>query len=65
MECNKEENSKNCICTWEDCPRKGLCCQCIKYHWSRNELPACFFSKKAERTYDRSVEKFIEDQKVK
>jgi len=28
-----------------------------------NELPACFFSKEAERTYDRSVEKFIGDRK--
>ena len=28
------------------------------------ELPACFFSKEAEKTYDRSIGKFIEDQKT-
>jgi len=26
-------------------------------------LPACFFSKEAEKIYDRSIKKFIEDQK--
>jgi hypothetical protein len=25
-------------------------------------LPACFFSAKAERTYDRSIQKFIAHQ---
>jgi len=26
-------------------------------------LPGCYFSKEAEKTYDRSIEKFIEDNK--
>jgi len=63
MECKKEQNLNNCPCTWPDCPRKGICCECIRYHWQKGELPACFFSKEAERTYDRSIRKFIEDQK--
>ena len=62
MECKKEENLRDCPCTWSDCSRKGLCCECIKYHWQRGELPACFFSKEAEKTYDRSIENFIKDQ---
>jgi hypothetical protein len=64
MECKEQENLKNCPCTYPDCPRKGICCECIKYHWQKGELPACFFSPEAEKTFDRSIEKFIEDQKI-
>jgi len=64
MECKKEENIKDCPCTYPGCERKGICCECIKYHWGRGELPACFFSKEVEKTYDRSIKKFIEDQKT-
>jgi len=57
MECiNKEKNLKDCNCTY-DCDKKGLCCECIKYHRDRGEFPACFFSKDAEKTFDRSFEK--------
>ncbi len=62
-ECKKEKNLNKCSCTYPDCPRRGICCECIKYHWESGELPACFFSKEAEKTYDRSIKKFIEDQK--
>jgi len=61
MECKQEENLRDCPCTWANCSRKGKCCDCIKHHWENGELPACFFSKEAERTYDRSVENFIKD----
>jgi len=63
MDCKQEQNLKTCPCTWPDCPRKGICCDCIKYHWQNGELPACFFSKEAEKTYDRSIENFIREQK--
>lgn len=63
MECQKEENLETCPCTWPGCSRKGICCECIKYHWQRKELPARFFSKEAEKTYDRSIENFIREQK--
>ena len=62
MECQKQENSTNCSCTYLDCPRKGICCECIRYHLARKELPACFFSTKVEKTYDRSFERFIKEQ---
>jgi len=62
MKCpHEDENLENCNCTYEPCPRKGKCCQCIKYHLARQELPACCFSNQAEATYDRSFKKFIED----
>ncbi len=61
MECKKEANLAHCNCTYEPCSRKGICCECISYHKGLNELPACFFSAEAERTYDRSIKKFIEE----
>jgi hypothetical protein len=61
MECKKDTNLKICNCTYEPCPRKGLCCECIVYHRKYNELPACFFSDEVEKTYDRSIRRFIEE----
>lgn len=63
MECRKEKNLDGCPCTYPECERKGLCCECVRYHKGRRELPACLFSAEAEKTYDRSFEKFIEDNK--
>lgn len=57
---NQKENLKDCPCTYPGCEKKGICCQCLRYHLSRGELPACCFPPKIERTYDRSIEKFIE-----
>lgn len=62
MECCQDDNLKNCACSYP-CERKGRCCDCVTYHKRRGELPACFFSEAAERTYDRSISKFIEDNK--
>jgi len=61
MECQIDENLATCPCTYPDCPRKGKCCECIKYHLASNELPACCFSKEAEKTFDRSFKKFMEE----
>jgi hypothetical protein len=58
MECRKDRNSRSCNCTYEPCPRKGMCCDCLSYHRESRELPACFFPASAERTYDRSFEHF-------
>lgn len=59
MECKKSTNLDRCNCTYEPCSRKGICCECVAYHRAMNQLPACFFSAEAERTYDRSFRKFI------
>ncbi|MFQ5721783.1 MAG: DUF6485 family protein [Candidatus Aminicenantales bacterium] len=64
-ECQETKNLERCNCTWEPCSRKGICCQCIQYHWSMKELPACFFPDEVEKTYDRSLKKFIEIYKNK
>ncbi|HDZ85684.1 MAG TPA: hypothetical protein ENH35_04015 [Candidatus Moranbacteria bacterium] len=61
MECKREENKKSCPCT-HDCSRRGICCECIRHHQERDELPGCYFSAETEKTYDRSVDKFISDR---
>ncbi|MBL7100378.1 MAG: hypothetical protein ISS23_00315 [Nanoarchaeota archaeon] len=63
MECKREkreQNMKNCNCSYEPCARKGVCCECIAHHRSNNQLPACFFPDEVEKTYDRSKTKFVE-----
>lgn len=55
-----ERNIEFCNCTYEGCPRKGNCCECLQYHLRMNELPACVFPDDVERTWDRSFKRFIE-----
>ncbi|MGC8872880.1 MAG: DUF6485 family protein [Chloroflexia bacterium] len=60
VECrHHEENLKRCTCTYEPCSRKGFCCECLAYHRAMGELPGCLFSPEVERTYDRSVARFV------
>jgi hypothetical protein len=59
MECSIKENLKFCTCTYEPCPRKGKCCECLRYHWNMKELPGCLFPPDAEKTYNRSLSYFI------
>lgn len=63
MECTIEINKQKCTCSYESCSRKGRCCECVTYHRERGELPGCFFSPEIERTYNRSIAKFIQTQK--
>jgi len=60
LECNIDANRDKCTCTYEPCERKGKCCDCIRYHRSLGELPGCLFPPDVERTYDRSIAKFVE-----
>ena len=60
MECKKEENLKFCNCSYS-CAKKGICCECVKFHRERKELPACFFSDEVEKSYDRSFDRFIRE----
>lgn len=59
MECNLSANKTKCNCTYEPCSRKGRCCECLSFHWGMKELPACLFPAQVERTYDRSLARFI------
>ncbi len=61
MKCpNKERNLTLCTCTYAGCEKHGLCCECLHYHRKKGALPACYFPADAEKTYDRSIEYFIE-----
>ena len=58
MECKQAQNRQNCNCSYEPCLKKGACCDCLLFHLSSRELPACCFPPDAERSYDRSFEHF-------
>ncbi|MCK4414180.1 MAG: cytosolic protein [Candidatus Eisenbacteria sp.] len=58
MDCKQAENLNTCNCTYDPCSRKGICCDCIRYHLRMRELPGCCFPDSAERTFDRSFEHF-------
>ncbi len=60
---NQKTNLANCNCSYDPCSRKGVCCECVLYHRRNNQLPACFFSPEAEKTFDRSVGNFIRANK--
>ncbi|HJX69540.1 MAG TPA: DUF6485 family protein [Dehalococcoidia bacterium] len=59
MECQIEANKAKCTCTYEPCEKKGKCCECISHHLALGELPGCLFPPETERTYDRSMAKFV------
>jgi len=59
VECTRESNLRDCTCSYEPCPRKGKCCECLTYHRQRRELPGCLFPPETERTYDRSLRAFL------
>jgi hypothetical protein len=63
VECREKQNKARCTCTYEPCSRKGICCECISYHQRLGELPGCLFTPEVERTYDRSIERFIACQR--
>ncbi len=59
MECtNKAINLKDCNCSYP-CSKKGMCCECIRYHRAMRQLPACYFPDDIEKGYDRSIENFV------
>ncbi len=61
MECTRDKNMRGCSCTFS-CSKKGKCCECVAYHRSLGEFPACFFGAAAEKTGDRSLSRLIKDR---
>ena len=58
-ECRISKNKSRCNCTYEPCSRKGICCECLHYHLSSGQFPACLFPDDVEKGYDRSIGNFI------
>lgn len=56
---SKIDINSMCNCSYPTCSRKGLCCECLHYHRQKNELPACYFRPEVEKTYDRSIKRFL------
>ena len=61
---NKDRNLEGCTCTAEGCPRMGVCCECIRHHLAKKQLPGCCFPPEAEATYDRSFAAFAKAWKL-
>ncbi|WP_085098109.1 DUF6485 family protein [Desulfovibrio gilichinskyi] len=57
---NQEKKDFECPCTYAGCPRHGRCCDCVHYHRKKDQLPACYFTAEQEKTYNRSIDFFIE-----
>ncbi len=34
-------NASRCPCEVGECPRRGICCECIEFHRTLGEVPAC------------------------
>jgi hypothetical protein len=63
MECKKPANDAKCPCKSADCPRHGVCCECLSAHLARQSLPRCCFPAEPEPT-GRSFEAFAKAWKV-
>ena len=61
MSCDSN-NYITCPCTYS-CGKHAKCCACVSYHAKNGEFPACFFSKEAEKAYDRSFSALTRDRK--
>jgi len=57
---NFDRNMDRCACSYPGCSRKGNCCECLQYHLSNDQLPACCFPPEVEKTYDRSFRRFAQ-----
>lgn len=61
MACSSNKLSASCNCT-ASCSNHAKCCECIAYHRGMEQFPACFFSAKAEKTWDRSFSMLKKDR---
>ena len=39
---NTDKNNAFCTCGNTNCPRHGICCQCIAFHLPQKQLPQCY-----------------------
>lgn len=40
---NQKVNDKDCTCPKKaQCPRGGICCQCVMHHRAMGKTPQCF-----------------------
>lgn len=46
---NKKKNEETCPCTYTDCARHGVCCECLRNHLPKKQLPACAAALQAKK----------------
>lgn len=49
MEKKPCSNKNECTCPSTGCARHGRCCDCVKYHQQRGDLPMCMRGGKKEK----------------
>lgn len=42
----KKRNTEKCSCIHSECERYGICCECIRFHMEKKQVPACIFKMK-------------------
>ncbi len=65
MSCSENSANSRCTCSKSDCLTWSDCRLCVPKHRNRGEIPGCFFTPEGEKTYNRSIEFFIQDQQRK
>ncbi len=58
MECKRQQNIESCTCPHNSCDKYGLCCDCIRNHLAKQQLPGCCFPPEAEAC-DHSFKAFV------
>jgi len=36
----RKDNAVACVCTWDPCGNKGVCCNCVRDHFSADAAAA-------------------------
>ncbi len=57
--CKIDENKDDCPCSFTSCGKHGVCCDCLRSHLSKKQLPACAFPPGTAATSERSIEEFV------
>lgn len=60
--CASSDINIECPCTYTSCSKRGKCCECVANHQPSGQFPACFFTPKMEKTYDRSFAALCRDR---
>ena len=61
-DCLAPKSLAKCTCTYTACDKRGNCCKCVAFHRDLGEIPGCFFTPSAERSYDRSFAALAKDR---
>jgi hypothetical protein len=59
MDCKQDINLESCTCGSDSCPRRGLCCECLRHHLAHRQFPRCVFPEDAQIP-NRSFETFAQ-----